>query len=988
MTDNKQLNDKSSFFYEQAAIWDQTTEVYQKETLRDILTILPDDAHTILDVGCGDGFVTNRLPKDRDVTGLDISMEALSRVKCNTKQGSILELPFQKNSFDLVMCNDVLEHLTESERIRAIREISRVASQYVLLTTPILEKLEEGMVNCGECGERYHVNYHKASFFPWDHRGFFAKSLWKCQVQVLTGDRRKRLSFEQEILSILQKPDFKSLTYLRCPQCGSASIKSHSSNSELSSNEAGYMSAFLLHNMPEKVQTVRTECISLFAYNKKFKLPVGFYSSSFKPVEALSVTRSAGEIIFKEESVYRVSNLSSLATSSYYLNKYTQVGYGHILSQNSEILCSFMVKDVDHESRLSINGYAENDGRIFIEIYDGKQYIKFASFDVLKGEFSYDISALKAVFSCYGYLFCFRANIKILLHKIALGMNTNNVVVREIKDATYWRLPGEDLIILSLSLYGDYLLEEYWMHDIKQLKSNHQSFYIKKDNQQKSLLLQIKDMREIILSEKRQMEKDKKKQNLEYKLFGKIIGFFSDKLKSYHNFCQKLRDQASSLQRYATWEEQTYNKISYLMICHDQNIDRRIIQQAQTLQEKGWTGIIIALSHDLEDKIDYVGEIVVHRIGLKRIVPECPAYYKAMAFAKLLQEMPFQRLFNTLYRVSFLGFYGLLRLCYYGSIHGIPLPFDNAFYEAAKHYKASVVQAHDLPALKTAKDLAMEWNVPLVYDSHELYLEQKVFSKKQKAFMFAIEQKYITHTAVTFTVNKDIAIHLANRYKIPEPIEMFNAVTPPKNINKSGDLLRKYFSLSKDKFILLYQGGLSPYRNLEVLAKAMSMVTNPTLVLVFMGNGRLLNKLQNIVKKYNCADRVFFKEAVPQEELLYWTCTADVGIIPYSAIDMNTFYCNPNKMFEFIQAELPTLANDLPSFHRYIEQTGFGLVTDITKPGLAAKAFDKIADMPEFLGEARKKLAVDKVLYNWETQAEHYWKAISKLQCNPVRSCR
>ena len=48
---------------------------------------------------------------------------------------------------------------------------------------------------------------------------------------------------------------------------------------------------------------------------------------------------------------------------------------------------------------------------------------------------------------------------------------------------------------------------------------------------------------------------------------------------------------------------------------------------------------------------------------------------------------------------------------------------------------------------------------------------------------------------------------------------------------------------------------------------------------------------------------------VPQKELLDYTAGADFGIIPYPAIDLNTKYCTPNKMFEFVSAEIPIIAN-------------------------------------------------------------------------------
>jgi 2-polyprenyl-3-methyl-5-hydroxy-6-metoxy-1,4-benzoquinol methylase len=49
-------------------------------------------------------------------------------------QGSALTLPFADDTFDLVLCIEVLEHLPSPEQ--ALREIARVASGAVVLSVP------------------------------------------------------------------------------------------------------------------------------------------------------------------------------------------------------------------------------------------------------------------------------------------------------------------------------------------------------------------------------------------------------------------------------------------------------------------------------------------------------------------------------------------------------------------------------------------------------------------------------------------------------------------------------------------------------------------------------------------------------------------------------------------------------------------------------------------------------------------------------------
>jgi len=54
-------------------------------------------------------------------------------------EADALQLPFLEGSFDLVLSADMLEHLSEGDRLRAIVEMFRVTKRYVLITFPFGE---------------------------------------------------------------------------------------------------------------------------------------------------------------------------------------------------------------------------------------------------------------------------------------------------------------------------------------------------------------------------------------------------------------------------------------------------------------------------------------------------------------------------------------------------------------------------------------------------------------------------------------------------------------------------------------------------------------------------------------------------------------------------------------------------------------------------------------------------------------------------------
>ncbi|RJO62667.1 MAG: class I SAM-dependent methyltransferase [Dehalococcoidia bacterium] len=71
----------------------------------------------ILDVGCGDGLLLERLvAPGRELHGIDMSADEVKKAKTRVPQaavssGDVRDLPHPSDSFDYVVCTDVLEHI-------------------------------------------------------------------------------------------------------------------------------------------------------------------------------------------------------------------------------------------------------------------------------------------------------------------------------------------------------------------------------------------------------------------------------------------------------------------------------------------------------------------------------------------------------------------------------------------------------------------------------------------------------------------------------------------------------------------------------------------------------------------------------------------------------------------------------------------------------------------------------------------------------------
>jgi len=97
---------------------------------------------TLLDAGCGEGFVIDIFHKampGMQITGFDVLPDSVKvaqqrNPRATITEGDIYNVDFPDGSFDVVCCFEVLEHLHEPDR--ALRELARVAKDHVVLSVP------------------------------------------------------------------------------------------------------------------------------------------------------------------------------------------------------------------------------------------------------------------------------------------------------------------------------------------------------------------------------------------------------------------------------------------------------------------------------------------------------------------------------------------------------------------------------------------------------------------------------------------------------------------------------------------------------------------------------------------------------------------------------------------------------------------------------------------------------------------------------------
>ena len=107
--------------------------LWHQKKLSEILSFVPKKPVKVLDVGCSSGIIThqvhNNLPKRSKVHGIDSYKAAVDLAKTKYPHISFAvadahKLPFKNKYFDLVICTETLEHVTNPQGV--LSEIKRV----------------------------------------------------------------------------------------------------------------------------------------------------------------------------------------------------------------------------------------------------------------------------------------------------------------------------------------------------------------------------------------------------------------------------------------------------------------------------------------------------------------------------------------------------------------------------------------------------------------------------------------------------------------------------------------------------------------------------------------------------------------------------------------------------------------------------------------------------------------------------------------------
>ncbi|MDP2088841.1 MAG: glycosyltransferase [Flavobacteriaceae bacterium] len=225
------------------------------------------------------------------------------------------------------------------------------------------------------------------------------------------------------------------------------------------------------------------------------------------------------------------------------------------------------------------------------------------------------------------------------------------------------------------------------------------------------------------------------------------------------------------------------------------------------------------------------------------------------------------------------------------------------------------------------------FNIPIVFDSHELFSEVPELANRPlvKSIWKKIEQIFIPKIKYKYTVCDSIADYYKTTYNTS--FEVIRNV-PMKYINLPDSIA----DITLKKNTILYQGALNKGRGLELIIETMLYLDNSYLYII--GDGDLTNELKQLVSELKLTEKVIFLGKIVPNDLLKITSQAAIGISVEEDLGLNYKYALPNKLFDYIQAKIPVLVSDLPEMKQVVNQYKIGEIIVDRNPKAVAEIID------------------------------------------------
>lgn len=282
---------------------------------------------------------------------------------------------------------------------------------------------------------------------------------------------------------------------------------------------------------------------------------------------------------------------------------------------------------------------------------------------------------------------------------------------------------------------------------------------------------------------------------------------------------------------------------------------------------------------------------------------------------------------------------------------------------AAFRENPDIYHAHDLSGLLVSWPAAFFKRKILIYDSHELWtgLPPLSSTKGLRWLIVPLEKIAMLKVKKGITVNNSIAKILEKKYHREFLVLRNCPMLAQKKCSSSIE--------QNHKKIILYLGETAEWRGAEQIIQTASYLPE-NFQIIFLGANKRLPMLKKMIKTFQVEHKVIFLPKIPADQIKAATKNVTLALVLTQNAAQDDYYSLPNKIFQYIAAEIPILGSNFPEFCQIILGNQIGEVVDPAQPKLIAQKIKAMVKPTKqaFYRRHLKNLAQKK--YNWTIESK------------------
>lgn len=279
--------------------------------------------------------------------------------------------------------------------------------------------------------------------------------------------------------------------------------------------------------------------------------------------------------------------------------------------------------------------------------------------------------------------------------------------------------------------------------------------------------------------------------------------------------------------------------------------------------------------------------------------------------------------------------------------------------EAIIAQSPQIIHTNDLDTLTASCQAAKKLGCKVVYDSHEICVENHNMKGIYKKLNALCEKVFIKKIDKMVCVSHAAADYFASKYGIEKPLVITNCSLKAEKATDSG---------KNDGFEILNHGVYYGGRGYDIIVDASALLKDfPEIKIALRGFGAMEDGLRERANQLE-GENVIFYPPVLVNELIPYASRSKVGVAITENTCINFELSVSNKIFEYASAGLPVIMSDIPE-HRYLNNKyNFGIILEENTPESFAEAAIKLYTDKEFYDMCAANANRLSEEVNWENE--------------------